>query len=125
MRPGGGTLTASRGIAHRSARGVGSATRTGGDIAGGIQFDIALDAGQLVRIGGSLSCLQGPGLGGAVNLAQIIDAGVLLGSCAGADEVWNRHGQQQPDYGDDNHYFNQREAGFPYLDLFHTNSLSF
>ena len=51
-------------------------------------------------------------LNGAINLAQIADAGIELGGIAGFNEVRNRDGRQQADNGDDNHDFHQRKPSF-------------
>ena len=60
------------------------------------------------------ACLvfQCPGLDRAINLAQVVDAGVFLRLRAGADEVGNGNRGQQANDGDDDHDFHQREPVF-------------
>ena len=53
---------------------------------------------------------QGPLLLGTVDLAQVVDAGVLLRGRAGAHEVGDGDGGQQADDGHHDHDFHQREA---------------
>ena len=48
----------------------------------------------------------------AVNLAEVIDASILLRGGTGVHEVGNRDGGQQTNDGDDNHDFNQCETPF-------------
>ena len=49
---------------------------------------------------------------GAVDLAEVIDAGVLLSGGAGLDEVGDRDRSEEADDGHHDHNFNQREAAF-------------
>jgi hypothetical protein len=51
-----------------------------------------------------------PGLFGAVDLAEIVDARILLRLQAGADEIGNGDGREQPDDGNDDHDLDEREA---------------
>ena len=53
---------------------------------------------------------QGPLLSGRINLAEVVDAGIGLGSGAGFDEVGNRDGRQEANDGHDDHDLNQRKA---------------
>ena len=56
-------------------------------------------------IGGRLFILQRPLLFGSVNLAEIVNAGVLLSLCAGTYEVRDGDGGQKTDDGHDDHDF--------------------
>ena len=58
---------------------------------------------------------------GAVNLAQVVDAGVFLRLGAGPDEVGNGDRGQQANDGDNDHNFHQREPLFARCSVFHSN----
>ena len=60
-------------------------------------------------IGVLFATFQRPLLCGAVNLPQIVDAGVRLRCVARADEVWQSNSRQQTDDGHDDHYLHQGE----------------
>ena len=49
---------------------------------------------------------------GAVNLAEVVDAGVLLGGVAGPNEVRDGDGRQEANDGHHDHDFYEREARF-------------
>ena len=57
-----------------------------------------------------LFLFQSPLLNRAIDLAKIVDAGILLGRCTGLDEVWNRDGGQEADDRDHDHDFNEGET---------------
>ena len=58
-----------------------------------------------------LLLLQSPLLNSSIDLAEVVDAGVLLGRCASLDEIGNRDGSQEADDRDHDHDFNKGEAG--------------
>ena len=49
----------------------------------------------------------------AINLAEVVDAGVGLGGLARFDEVRNRDRSEEADDGDHDHDFDEGETGFP------------
>ena len=65
-------------IADRGARQIGSVGRARRYIAGRIQFDVGLHIVQDIGVGRPFAILQRPGLNRAVDLAQVVDAGLLL-----------------------------------------------
>src|SRR4051794_28891235 len=73
-------------------------------------FDITFNFGVSGGRASALFGLQRPLLLGAVNLAQVIDAGVLLGSGTSFHKVGDRDGGQQSDDCNHDHDFNKREA---------------
>ena len=88
----GGISGAGRGGAQDAAAHVGlDVENLGGGVRAGLAF-------------------ERPGLFGAVNLTEIVDARVLLGLQTGANEVGDGDGREQPDDGDDDHDFDEREA---------------
>jgi hypothetical protein len=62
---------------------------------------------------------QCPGLDRAIDLAQVIDAGIHLGRGTGFDEVRYRDRCQQPDNRHDDHDFHQGEASCLIFGSFH------
>src|SRR5437667_502103 len=66
-----------------------------------------------------------PLLNAAVNLPQIVDAGVHLRGGAGFDEVGDGDRSQKADDGHYDHDFHQREAALAGCADFHTSYLSF
>ena len=68
---------------------------------------------------------KGPFLLGAINLPEIVDAGVLLRGGSGMHEIGNRDRRQQTDDGDNDHDFNQGETRFACRGDFHTITFSF
>ena len=72
------TYGASRGIANRRARGVSATAGTGRNVALGIHFYIGLNIIERVGITRLLFIFQGPGLSAAIDLAQGVNAGILL-----------------------------------------------
>lgn len=58
-----------------------------------------------------LLLLQSPLLNCSIDLAEVVDAGILLSRCTGLDEIGNRDGSQEADDRDDDHDFNKGEAG--------------
>jgi hypothetical protein len=77
--------------------------------------------------GGSqvLGVFQRPALLGAVDLTEVVDAGIRLRSGAGAREVGNRDGCQETDDGNHYHDFYQREPRISWLVEFHNCLLTF
>ena len=92
--------------AERVAVGEGRSARRADDFVLQVGLDVRVVEGSIRKLLG----LEGPGLGGAVNLAQVIDAGVLLRLRASAHEVGDGDRGQQADDGDDDHDFHQGEA---------------
>jgi len=89
--------------------GVAGIRRATGQGAATAVAQIGLNVGSLGDGGGRGTVLRGPDLLGAVNLAQVGDAGGLLGLQAGADEIRNGDGGQQADDGDNDHNFHERK----------------
>ena len=110
-------------VAYHCSRGIGAISRTGREIAVGIQFEIRLQNAQRVRIGGGFIVFQGPGLGCAIDLAEIVNAGVYLRSLTGFYEIGNRDRSQKADDGHDDHNFHQCEPPLIRCSDFHTLSL--
>jgi hypothetical protein len=54
--------------------------------------------------------LHRPLLDGAVDLPQVVDAGILLGVGAGAEEIRNRNNSEQAKESDYDDYFNERKS---------------
>ena len=126
-------------------RGVDAAGRSGGQVADAVaggetvvgieraNREGAIDTAAHIRLdlgagrsgGGSTLGFQGPFLLRAVNLAEVVDAGVLLRRRAGMHEVRNRDGGQQTDDGDDDHDFDKGETRFACGGDFHTIALLF
>ncbi|MDB6125042.1 MAG: hypothetical protein JWQ71_4035, partial [Pedosphaera sp.] len=96
--------------------GVRGAERSG---ARGATAQVGLHIGDVRRGGRGGLGFQGPLLLGPVQLAQVVDAGVLLRGRAGAHEVGDGDGRQQTDDGHHDHDFHEREARFGYLIEFH------
>ena len=78
--------------------------------AGKTILDVIADRVLTRRIGVCCLGLERPLLLGAVNLAEVVDAGVLLSRVARPDEVRDRDGGQQADDGDHDHDFHEGEA---------------
>jgi hypothetical protein len=83
-------------------------------------YDICDRAGPAAKIWRDVGCsigssadlmgFQSPLLGGGINLAEVVDAGIGLGGGAGFDEVGNRDCRQEADDGHDDHDLNERKA---------------
>ena len=71
-----------------------------------------------------LLLLERPGSLGTVHLFKIGDAGVLLAGGPGFHEVGDRDSREQANDRNNDHDFNQREAGFARGAQFHTYYLS-
>jgi len=95
------------------AHGVVAVIAAGGarrQAAGGVQLDVRREVRrELYGVAGLLVLIERKQTGGAVNLFQVVDAGVGLCSGAGAHEVGNRNRRQQAKDGHDDHDFHQRE----------------
>ena len=78
----------------------------------GAAFDVFVDFGVNGSRARALLFLQRPLLLRAVNLAEVVDTGVLLGGGTGFDEVGDRDRSEEADDGHDDHDFNEGEAGF-------------
>jgi hypothetical protein len=91
--------------------------------AGAVRILVVLDVHRHVSRTGNvrirLLVLQGSLLLGVVNLAQVVNAGILLGRVARPDEVRDRDGGQQADDGDHNHDFHEGEARLACHSHFH------
>ena len=107
-------------VAYHCSRGIGAISRTGREIAVGIQFEIRLQNAQRVRIGGGFIVFQGPGLGCAIDLAEITDAGICLRALTGFYEIRYRDCSQKADDGHDDHDFHEREPTLVRCSDFHT-----
>ena len=68
---------------------IGESVSAGG--ADNLVFQIAADVRELGLGIVGLLCFERPGLNRAIDLAQVIDAGVHLGRSAGFNEVGNRN----------------------------------
>ncbi len=75
-------------------------------------FQIAADVRERNSGVGSRLGFQCPLLDSAINLAQVVDAGILLRGGAGPNEVRNGNRRQKADDGHDDHDFHQGEPGF-------------
>lgn len=119
---GGGGLKIIEAVAGGKTIGrVGGAGRSG---AGGAATEVRLDVRQY-RDGILRSAVfQGPGLLGAVNLAQVVDAGALLRLEPGADEIGDRDRREQADNGHHNHDLHQCEPRRPDRSNFHKKVFS-
>ena len=80
---------------------------------------IRLDLGGRWSHGSSLAVFQGVLLLGTVDLAEVIDASIVLGLGTCFHEVRNGDRSQQTDDGDDNHDFNEGKTRFT-CGVFHT-----
>ena len=111
------TERAGRGRAHCGI-GIRAAGRAAGNFACRVQPDVRRQVVGIAdgRPGGEFR-FQSELVGRRVNLAEVVDAGIGLGGGTGFHEVRNRDGGQEADDGDDDHDFNQREAGL--TDVFH------
>ena len=111
---------AGRAVADR-ADSVGAAGRATRDVAAGVKLDIGFDLAQGNGVATRLLVFERPLLDSAVNLAKVVDTGVLLRGRAGLNEVRDRNGRQQTDDRHDDHDFNQCEASFGFVLNFHIN----
>ena len=93
--------------------------RAAGQGTGCTTAHIRLEVGSGGSIAGGLLVFQSPLLLGSVNLAEVVDASVLLSLGAGANEVRDGDRSQETDDGDDDHDFDQGEARFACV-VFHT-----
>lgn len=107
--------------AHSPGSAIGSIRRAGRKVeAAGLQLDIRLDVRGRRTSRRALLVFQRPLLSGAVKLAEVIDASVLLRGGAGFHEVGNRDSRQKTDNGHDDHDFHQGEACVARCSDFHT-----
>ncbi len=95
------------GVLRDGMEGINAAARTDRH---GVVFDVRSDVG----LGGdgtvAFPVLGGPDLLGAVNLAEVDDARILVGGATCFGEVRDGHGGQEPDDGYHDHDFHEREA---------------
>jgi hypothetical protein len=105
-----GVQRASRGSANGAFR-ISAAGRAAGNRACGVQLDIVRQVVREIygRAGGQFG-FQRILIGRRVNLAEVVDAGVLLGGGACFHEVGDGDGRQEADDGHDDHDFHQRET---------------
>ena len=82
-------------------------------------FQISTDVSEGYRVAGTLLVLECPLLNSAVNLAQVINAGVLLSRSTCSDEVGDRNRREQADNGHHDHDLHQRETAFAGCSVFH------
>src|SRR5947199_510836 len=95
-------ITTRRGSVH-CGYAVGALGGTLRDVPGGIQLDVSLDAVERDCAVRPHVLLQCPGLNGAVDLTQVVDATCHLGRGACFHEVGNGDRSQQPDDCDHDH----------------------
>jgi len=109
-RAGQTALTADR-RGSDSRAGIGAVRRARRNAAGRVQLDIGFQIG---RVGnGSTSAqmrFQSVLVGRRINLAEVVNAGILLRGRTRFDEVRNRDGGQQADDRHNDHDFYQRKA---------------
>ena len=118
----GGREVADRVAGGKGGRGVQRAGRQGATAA---TTNVRLDVAGNRRSRGVGFVFQSPFLLGAVDLAEVVDARVLLRGRAGMHEVRDRDSGEEADNCDDNHDFNQGETGFARGVAFHTITFSF
>jgi len=75
-----------------------------------VVLEVVLHVSAGRRGGVVLLVFQRPLLLGGINLAEIVDAAVLLGRIARPDEVGDGDGGQQADDGHNDHDFDERKA---------------
>jgi len=92
------------------SQGVGSTGRAGGLVANEASSAEQIRGARSIAVG--LLLLQRPGSLGAVHLLEVSHASVALAGSAGLHEIGNRDSCKQANDRNDDHDFNQREAGF-------------
>ena len=102
---------AGRAVADR-ADSVGAAGRASGKVVARGQLDVRLDIAERDAVARRLLVFERPLLHGAVNLAKVVDTGVLLRGRAGLNEVRDRNRRQQTDDRHNDHDFHKGEARF-------------
>jgi len=102
--------TARRRVGHRWPGRVSPASRTGGNIARGIQPEVRPKDAKGVGGGAIKLVLRGVLLRGGIQLPKVIDASIRLGPGSDFQEIGNRNRRQQANNSHDNHDFHQREA---------------
>ena len=100
--------SARRRIAHNRAA-VRPSSGTGWNISRAVHLEIGLNHGERIGVARRLLIFERPGLGCAVNLAQVVHAGILLRGGPCADQIWDRYRGQQANDSHHDHDFNQRE----------------
>ena len=88
----------------------GSASRAGRQLSSGATAHVYSELRSRCNIGRNNLVFQAILLLGPVDLAQVIDAGVLLGLSARSHEVGDGNGGQQTNDGDHDHDFHQGET---------------
>jgi hypothetical protein len=104
--------------------GIGRTTGRGAQLAAS---QIGLDVRQLGRGAGDGLEVEGPFLFGAIDLTEVVDAGIGLAARASAHPVGHRNGRQEANDGNNDHDLHKSEARFtPFccshnqIVLFHT-----
>ena len=73
-------------------------------------LDVCVDRGRNNRVTSVFLGFQRPLFLRAINLAEVVNAGVLLGGCASFHKVGDRDRSQQADDGHNDHDFHKRET---------------
>ena len=108
-----------RRVGHEGVGSVGSARRTRGEAADSASAQERLKHGRRYGCCRPLIQLQRPLLNGAINLAQVVDAGIALRGLARLDEVGDGNRSQQANDGHYDHDFHQRETRFAGCSILH------
>ena len=103
------TGDAARRVGGQRIDGVGAAAGAGRER---VVLDVVPDVSTAGGVGVLLLVFQRPLMLAGINLAEVVDAGVLLRGIARPNEVRNRNGGQQADDGNHDHDFNERKARF-------------
>ena|ERR1043166_4521788 len=113
---------AASGLLINSRNGIGTVSWAGWPLTARTPAQIGLKgcARRWDRCAAGLVLLQGPLLNSAVDLPQVIDAGISLRRGAGVDEVRNRDGSQKANNCHHDHDLHQREARLSGCGFFHT-----
>jgi len=92
---------------------VGAVRRAGRNAASRVQLDVGRQVRRKTEgVTGGLVLFERELVGGRINLAKVVDAGIGLGLGTSFHEVRNRNRRQQADDGHDDHDFYQRETRF-------------
>ena len=83
-------------------------------------LQVAANVAETHSVGGAFFEFHRPLLNRPVDLAKVIDTGVLLRRSTCSNEVRDRDCSEQPDNGHHDHYFYQRETALAECFLFHT-----
>src|ERR1041385_7342085 len=75
-------------------------------------FNVSVDGSFIDSRALRLLAFKRPLFLGAVDLFQVLDAGVSLRGLARLDEIWNRNRRKQSDDRHDDHDFHQREPAY-------------